>query len=117
LRQCVAAGRLVVGSGGGALLLTPNVSLFRLHTESLDEVFASRGRFDALGAVAYEVLAYASRVDPSFLEKVEQYSSRVDHDVLAMMDGSAIFPTGPDSFEHIGAIARYRHGKIIERLS
>lgn len=114
LRQCAAAGRLIIAASGGALLLTPNVSLFRLQTESLDDVLATRGRFDAIGAVPYEFLPHANRVDVAFLEKVQHYSRRIDHDIVALADGGAILHTSPDSSAVVGNFTRYRRGNIVE---
>jgi peptidase E len=117
LRQCANAGRLIVGAGGGALLLTPNVSLSRLSNAAIDEVLASRGRFEALSAVPYEVLPGGEAPDATLLDQLQQYSARVEHDILIMASGAALFPGAGAAFEHVGAITRYRHGKIIERLT
>jgi dipeptidase E len=113
LRQCAGLGRLIVGASGGALLLTPNVSLFRLQAESVEEVLATRGRFSALGAVAFELLPHANRLDAAFIDRVRRYTEQSDVDVVAVADGAAIFSTSPDAFEHVGTITRYRHGEII----
>ena len=113
LRQCAALGRLIVGASGGALLLTPNVSLFRLQTESVEDVVATRGRFAALGAVTFELLPHANRVDAAFIDKVRRYTEKTATDVVAVGDGGAIFATSPDAFDHVGPITRYRGGEII----
>ncbi len=113
LRQCAALGRLIVGASGGALLLTPNVSLSRLQTESVEEVIATRGRFAALGAVTFELLPHANRVDAGFIDKVRRYTEQTETDVLAVADGGAIISTSADAFDHVGTITRYRHGEII----
>jgi peptidase E len=104
LRQYAASGRLIAGSGGGALLLTPNVSTYRLHRDRLDAVRADRGRFDALGVDAG---------DAALQDKLRAYSAHVDHDVLALAEGAAIIHRdGQISTE--GRLVRYRNGKIIE---
>jgi len=113
LRQCAGLGRLIVGASGGALLLTPNVSLFRLQTESVGEVLATRGRFSALGVVAFELLPHADRLDAAFIDKVRRYTEQTETDVVAVADGGAIFPTSAHEFEHVGTITRYRRGEII----
>jgi peptidase E len=117
LRQCVAGNRLVVGASGGALLLTPNVSLFRLHDESLEDVLAARGRFDALGMVRYELLPHLHRWDAAFIAIVCRYSQGIEHDVLALADGAAIFHAADDAVDTVGMIRRYRNGHIIENIS
>jgi peptidase E len=117
LRQCAAAGRLIVGAGAGAMLLTPNVSLYRLQTDAVDDVIESRGRYDTLGAVSYEVLPHSNQLAPAVLDRVRQYSSRISHDIVLMCDGSAIFPTGTGTFDVVGRATRYRGGAIIEELT
>ena len=114
LRQCVAANRLVVAASGGALLLTPNVSLFRLQHEAAAPVLAERGRFEALGAVAYELVPHINRWDTSMVERVRRYSEGVDNDVVCLADGSAIFAADAQAFTSVGQIIRYRKGNIIE---
>jgi dipeptidase E len=110
LRQCGSLGRLIVASGGGALLLTPNVSVHRLHAETVEEVLATRSRFDGMGAVAYEVLLHANRCEAEFLERVRRYSERTDTDILAIDDGGAVFAETPHAFDWVGDVARYRQG-------
>ena len=113
LRQCVTLGRVVVGTSGGALLLTPNVSLSRLQTESVDDVLATRGRFDAIGAVSFEVLPHANRWDEALRVKVQQYSAAVDSDIVAMDDGGAVLASASAGVEHVGTVTIYRRGEII----
>jgi peptidase E len=110
LRQCLAAGRLIVAASGGALLLTPNVSVYRLQSESLEHVLATRGRFDAVGAVPYEFLPHVNRHDAAFLEKVRAYSAHIDVDIIAVPDGGALIHQAPETFEAVGRITRFRRG-------
>jgi peptidase E len=114
LRQCAAAGRLIIGASGGALLLTPNVSLLRLQQEPLDTVLEARSRFEALHAVPYEVAPHANRWTADAMARVREYSNHVDHDVVALEDGSAMFHGSAESAAADGRIARYRKGNIIE---
>lgn len=113
LRQCAGLGRLIVGAGGGALLLTPNVSVFRLQSEPLEEVLRTRGRFAAMGAVTFELLPHANRYDGPFIDTMRRYSEQTATDVVAVADGGAIFPTSADAFEQVGTVTRYRGGEII----
>lgn len=108
--QCIRAGRLVVAASGGALQLTPNVSLFRLQAESLDDVLAHRGAYDALGAVPYELVPHVDRCDDEFLEKVRAYSEHVDHDILGLEDGGALVHDAPGRYEAVGTVVRFRKG-------
>jgi peptidase E len=109
VRRCLTAGRLVVAASGGALLLTPNVSIFRLRAESLESVLGDRGRFDAMSAVPYEILPHANRCDQALLGKVRRYSEHVEHDVVTLADGAALLHTG-DAFAAVGEVVRYRTG-------
>ena len=114
LRRCAAAGRLIIGDGAGALLLTPNVSLYRLQHESIDAVLATRAAWNALGAVDYELLPHRDRWDATFMDKLREYSARVDNDIVTLADGGAILHgdrTGPTID---GAVTRFRKGNIIE---
>jgi hypothetical protein len=66
-----------------------------------------------MGAVAFELLPHANRVDGHVLDQVRRYSVETATDVVALADGGAIFPTSPDAFEHVGTVTRYRRGEII----
>ena len=90
--------------------LTKNVSLFRLTTAALDEVFANRGEYEALGVVAYEILPHLNRFEPSFLETVRRYSERVAHDVIGLADGAAILHQSGDDYWCVGQATRFRSG-------
>lgn len=112
LRQCFDAGRLVVAASGGSMQFTKNVSLFRLQGATLDEVFADRSDYEALGTVQYELLPHLNRLDPKFLETVRLYSERVDHDVIALADGAAVLHTSQDEYQCVGEAAKFRKGVV-----
>jgi len=110
LREYLTAGRLIVAASGGSMQLTMNVSLFRLLTEAFDEVVATRGEYEALGVVGYELLPHLNRFEPSFVETVRRYSERVPHDVIALADGAALVHASGDEYQPIGQVVRFRHG-------
>jgi peptidase E len=110
LRQRLAAGRLVVAASGGAMQFTKNVSLFRLQSATIDDVFASRSGYEALGVVEYELLSHLNRFESEFLEKVRQYSERVNHDILALADGAAVLHSSRDDYQCLGQAAIFRNG-------
>jgi peptidase E len=114
LRQCAAIGRTVIGASGGALLLTPNVSLYRLQHESVSDVVATRARFDALGGVDYELLPHAGTWDEAFMNKLRAYSDAIDSDIVALADGAAMIHSLEGAVQPVGSIIRYRKGTIIE---
>lgn len=111
LRQSAAAGRLIVAAGGGSLLLTPNVSAWRLHNETVNDVIDTRGRFEAAGAVGFEVLPHMNGWDTALRDRVTRYSSLVEHEVVGIADGAALFPTDQHTFDYTGQIARFRRGQ------
>jgi peptidase E len=110
LRQCLTAGRLIVAASGGSMQLTKNVSLFRLLTAALDEVFANRSEYEALGVVDYEILPHLNRFEPAFLETVRRYSERVAHDVIGLADGAAVLHRSGDDYWCVGQATRFRSG-------
>jgi peptidase E len=110
LRDFAAAGRLVVGASGGAMQLTKNVSLFRLSSDSVDDVVSKRAEFDGLGLVGYELLPHLNKHDASFLEKVRRYSESIPHDIVALEDGAALLCDDDDDCRCFGQGVRYRGG-------
>jgi peptidase E len=52
LRECLVAGGLVIGASGGALQLTPNISLYRLIDLPIEQVEAERAEYMALDSSA-----------------------------------------------------------------
>jgi hypothetical protein len=86
------------------------VSVFRLQTESLDDVLATRGAYDALGAVPYEFVPHVNRCDDDFLEKVRAYSEHVAHDIIGLDDGGALLHDAPGRYEAVGKVVRFRKG-------
>lgn len=110
VNQCLRAGRLVIAASGGALQLTQNVSLLRLESESIDDVLATRGAYNALGVVPYEMLPHVNRYSDDFLEKVRVYSEHVDHTVIGVPDGGALVHDTPASYEPVGNVLRFTKG-------
>ena len=115
LKKCVAAGRLIVGASGGSMLLTANVSLFRLQSEPLIDVVEQRMNFEALELVPYEFLPHLNHHQPEFLELVRQYSAQIAHDVIGLVDGGAILHTSRTDYEIVGKSVVFRRGKVLER--
>jgi peptidase E len=110
LRECLAAGRLIVGASGGSLQLTKNLSLFRLLSAPLDEVCGDRAEHEALGFVDYELLPHLNRFEAPFLETVRRYSERVPHDIIALADGAAVLHMISGGYRSVGLAARFRNG-------
>jgi len=77
---------------------------------SLEEVFANRGEYEALGVVGYELLPHLNRFELPFLETVRCYSERVVHDVIALADGAAVLHTSGEDYRCIGQAVRFRKG-------
>ncbi len=110
LQRCLDRGSLLIGASGGAMQLTRNISLFRLMTESVDQVLAKRKDFISLNFVDYEFLPHLNRFESSFMNKVREYSEGVDCDIIAVSDGGAIVHSGDGLFGCYGKAVRYSHG-------
>lgn len=110
LRQCLDAGRLIVAASGGSMQLTPNISLYRLLTTSLDEVITHRGEFEGPNIVHFELLPHLNRFDPSFLELVRRYSEHVSHEVLVLADGAAVLVSDHHEVACLGQVLHFADG-------
>lgn len=88
--QHAASSGLVVAASGGAMLLTPSVSIFRLLTCDVPTVTDERGRYAALGWVPFEVLPHADRQTPAFVERVSRYAALAGVTVWCLPDGAAV---------------------------
>jgi len=108
--EYLASGRLIVAASGGSMQFTRNVSLFRLLTATVDDVTANLGDYEGLGVVDYEILPHLNRLDARFLEKVQRYSERVPHEVIALADGAAVLHAGEGGRSFAGHVARLRNG-------
>ncbi|MBM4385230.1 MAG: Type 1 glutamine amidotransferase-like domain-containing protein [Deltaproteobacteria bacterium] len=85
----IASGGCVVAASGGAMQLTPNISLFRLTAAPLDDVLARREEFTAIGAARSELLPHLNRCGADFLEAVSRYAEAAAAEVVALADGAA----------------------------
>jgi peptidase E len=112
LQQYMGAGRLVIAASGGSMQLTQNVSLFQLLSGTIDEVLADRANYQALGLVAYEVLPHLNTYSPTFREQVRRYSERVEHDIIGLQDGAAVFHTSRDDYHCVGRVQRFHNGVV-----
>ena len=106
------SGGLVVAASGGAMQVTPNISLHRLLRREVAEVLAERGRHEGLGLVGFEFLPHLNRHNPRFLERVRVYSEAVPHDILGVDDGGAISATTNGEVSVIGRAVRFRQGMV-----
>jgi peptidase E len=111
VRAFAATDRPVIAASGGAMQLTPNVSLYRLLSASPERVLSERASFDALGLTSFEILPHLNRHDSSFLDLVARYSERLDRDVIALADGAAVVCRDGRVSQCIGRVVRYSNGK------
>ena len=112
LLHLITEDLLIMGASGGSMPFTKNVSLFRLVTETVDEVFTDYSEYKALNIVDYELLPHLNKMESSFLQKVKEYSKRINHDIISIDDGSALFHTN-GNLRYIGKVVRFRNGVII----
>ena len=110
IRNCLAAGRLIVAASGGAMQFTTNLSVYRLLSEAVDTVIVERDEYGALRVVRYEFLPHLNRLDQAFLAKVQRYSERVPYDIVALEDGSAMIHWQAEDARCIGRGVRFRGG-------
>lgn len=113
LRQVLAAGRLLIADGGGAHLLTPNVSAARLPSDPLDIILATRERYQGLGAVEVEVLPLETPPTEGLVEAVRGYSAAIPHDLLTLGPAAAILAGPGGALETLGDVVRYRAGEAL----
>lgn len=102
----------LLGASGGAMQLTPNLSLFRLQQHSVADVLQERDRFAALGIVAFEVLPHHDRHIASLLDAVRHYSEGVDNDIWCLADGAAVWLDANGSLSVIGDARCLRRGEF-----
>lgn len=90
--------------------LTKNLSLFRLVTESVDQVLAERKDYISLNIVNFEFLPHLNRFESIFMNKVKKYSEGVDCDIIAVGDGGAVVHKGDGFFRCVGKAIKYSNG-------
>ncbi|MBN1907940.1 MAG: Type 1 glutamine amidotransferase-like domain-containing protein [Deltaproteobacteria bacterium] len=104
---------LIMGASGGSMQFTQNVSLFRLVTETVEQVIRDHPDYEALNIVDYEFLPHLNNMEPSFIQKVTEYSKYIDHDIISIADGSAIFHNN-NEITYIGNAIRFHVGDMIK---
>jgi len=105
---------LVIGASGGALQLTPNISLFRLLDEPLETVLRERPAYSGLGLVPFEVLPHFNLQASEFLAAVQRYSESAGVDVWCIPDGSAVALEADGTTVLIGRPRLLRHGAFVQ---
>jgi peptidase E len=106
------SGALIVGASGGAMQVTPNISLHRLLKYDVAEVVAGRAGHAGLGLVGFEFLPHLNRHDQVFVNRVRAYSEAVPHDIVGVDDGGAISVTTNGAVSVIGRAVRFRQGVV-----
>jgi|688.fasta_scaffold679388_2 hypothetical protein len=102
----------LLGASGGAMQLTPNISLFRLQHHSVAEVLRDRDQFAALGMVDFEVLPHSDRHPASLLDAVRHYSEGVDNDIWTLADGAAVWQDASGALSTTGDARCLRRGEF-----
>ena len=106
------SGGLVVGASGGAMQVTPNISLHRLLKYEVAEVLVGRGSHEGLALVGFEFLPHLNRHDQAFVERVRAYSEAIPHDIWGVDDGGAILSTKSGEVAVVGRAVRIRQGVV-----
>jgi peptidase E len=94
LQEYLDADGLIVAASGGAMLLTQNVSMFRLVDTPLDKVVAEHSVYQGMALVDYELLPHLDRLSADLIAVVDRYSTMIPHRILALSDGAAVLYTG-----------------------
>lgn len=103
-------GAPVFAASGGAMQLTPNVSIFRLRELETGPVLEERRDHAALGVVDFEILPHSNRADPTLFDRVRRYAQRTNVDLVLLADGAALVMNA-DSQYAIGPVERFAHRK------
>ena len=103
----------LVGASGGAMQLTPNLSLFRLMQHDVSQVLDQRHDHAALGLVPFEILPHHDRQTPELLVAVRQYSAAIDNDIWCLADGAAVVQEADGSIGCIGQARCLRAGVFV----
>jgi hypothetical protein len=117
LQHCLASAPIVVGASGGAMQLTPNVSLFRLLHSDVDTVVRERSSHGALGLVPFEVLPHFEQHTPAFIESVCQYAAAAAVDIWCLPDGTALTWSEDIGATAIGAARLLRSGRWVDDVA
>ena len=112
LLNLIVEDTLIMGASGGSMQFTKNVSLFRLVTETVEQVIREHPNYEGLNIVNYEFLPHYNSMESSFIEKVSEYSKGIDHDIVSITDGSAIFHNN-NEIVYIGNTVRFHDGNMI----
>jgi hypothetical protein len=110
IKRLAASPLVLIGASGGAMQFTPNVSLFRLMSCSVQEVLAQRSGHRALGLVPFEILPHFDRQPAELREKARRYSEQVDEAIWCVADGAAVATTSAGAVVRIGAVSCLRGG-------
>ena len=103
----------LVGASGGAMQLTPNLSLFRLTHHDVRLVLEQRDDHAAMGLVPFEILPHHDRQAPELLAAVRQYSAAIDNDIWCLADGAAVVREADGSIVCIGEARCLRGGVFV----
>jgi hypothetical protein len=116
LQDRLAHAPIVVAASGGAMQLTPNVSLFRLLLSDVDTVVRERDDHGALGRVPFEVLPHFDKHTPAFIERVCQYAAAAAVDIWCLPDGTAVTWDDCTGATATGAARLLRSGRWVDDL-
>jgi peptidase E len=117
LQHRVVFAPIVVAASGGAMQLTPNVSLFRLLDNTVSAVVHERDRYGALGCVPFEVLPHLERQSPAFIGRVLEYSAQAAVDIWCLPDGAAVDWNDISGATAIGTARLLRRGRWVDDMA
>ena len=89
-----------IGASGDAMQFTPDVSLFRLVSCSVQEVLVQRSDHRALDMVPFEIFPHFDRQPDELLDKARHYSEQMDHATWCVTDDAAVATTSGGTVVH-----------------
>lgn len=117
LQHRLVSAPVIVAASGGAMQLTPNVSLFRLLQSDVQTVLRERSHYIALGCAPFEVLPHFDRQVPAVIEQVREYSAQAAVDIWCLPDGAAVVWNEHSGATAIGAARLLRCGRWADDMT
>ena len=113
LRRSLLGATLILGASGGAMQLTPNLSLYRLLAHGVSQVLDERAEYEAMGLVPFEMLPHVEQQTPNMLAAVRAYSKSIEGDIWCLTDGAAVVQEADGSIVAIGDARCLRGGVFV----
>lgn len=95
----------VIGASGGAMQLTPNLSIFRLLACSVDAAASQRDSYRGLALTPFEIIPHLGQQPKQLLDAASRYRAASGSVVWGIPDGGGIAYLEGGRIEPLGAAA------------